>query len=353
MLLWGFIAVAFLQFAGAAVSVRTKTVTNLGGTGSYDEVVGMPCGPGGASSCIKRPKYVDSCLAPFDEEQSIRFRGPMNVRNFAVYYPTGGSWERVSNFEQGGSEYNVRFTQNLGRSHDGKSVDEEVCFPGSKPVFNGDDFLCHGFNITYASFDGRCARQHPEGFSGFLDDGVEVAALQASECQGDACGFYRGMGLHGWAGAQGGGKIFVSKVSFPHGGGSDSPAIWAMHASAVRTANYHTTQCNCRGVGYNGGCGEVDIAEVVTEKSSPMEVETTVYSYKGAIGDAGVYRFERPVDKDTIYATIYNAEGYIQIVELDWFDFGGSISNAQVAEWNGRREAVLSMPGNVQVGAAW
>lgn len=347
MLLWSFVVVAFLQFARASIPARTKTITNIGGSGSYDEVVGMPCGSGGVSSCIKRPKFVDSCLAPFDEEQSMRFRGPMNLRNFAVYYPTGGSWERVSNFKQGGGEHNVRFTQNLGRSHDGRNVNEEVCFPGNNFLDANDDFLCHGFNITYASYDGRCARRNPEGFSGYLDDGVEVAALQASECYGSDCGFHRGRGLHGWAGAQGGAKIFVSKVNLPHGGQNDAPAIWAMHASTVRTSNYHVSQCNCRGVGYNGGCGEVDIAEVVSEKYEPMEVGTTVYSYKGAIGDAGSYRFERPVDKDAIYATIYNAEGYIQIVELDWFDFGGSISNDQVAEWNSRREVVLSMPGNI------
>lgn len=343
-------AYVLLSVTEATVPVKTKTITNIGGSGTYDEVVGMPCGAGGGA-CMKKSKWVDGCLAPFDEEQALKFRGPMNVKNIAVYYPSGDSWNRVSSFTQNGGQENMAFMGNYGRSMDGHSVDEEMCYAGpgeqAKYVTNGDDFSCHGFNLTYASADGRCARKSPEGFTGWLDDNVEVAILQEAKCQGAACGFYRGVAHHGWNGVNGGAKMFATKVSYPHGDVYDSPALWFMHASVVRTASYHHNLCNCRGVGYSGGCGELDVAEIVTEKNTKMEVETSIYSYKGAISDGGGYRFERPME-DVVYVTIFNPDGYIQIVELDDFDFGASVSGARVQEWNDRRDLILSMPGPVR-----
>lgn len=138
-------------------------------------------------------------------------------------------------------------------------------------------------------------------------------------------------------------------MKFPLGSIHNSPALWFLHASVCRTANYHPkSMCNCRGMGAAGGCGELDIAEIVTELQRKMDVDTTIYSFKGTGGDQTAYKFERPMDREVIFVTIFNGSGYIQILmlEVGEFTFSGSLSNAIVDALNNKRELVIKMPGN-------
>eukprot|EP00210_Caulerpa_lentillifera_P002289 g2199.t1 len=340
-----------VSFLDAVVPVRTKTIVDVGGHGVYDEIIAMPCAGGTQPSCNRRSKPVSGCLAPFDEEQTLKLRGPMVISQVGVYYPTGGSWNRVSYFDKGGVMDNIVFMGNYGRAHDGTSVDESAChtMPGQNAaiIINGDDFMCHGYNTSYVTPDGKCASKSIQHFDGNLEDTVEVNIMQGVQCGSFDCGYYRGNGHRGWDG-NGGSKMFAVKVKYTTGAIHNAPAMWFLHASVLRTANYHYPGlCNCRGVGSPGGCGELDIAEVVTELSKKDEVETSIYSFRGAYSDQRAYKFERVHNKEIVYLTIFNQEGYIQILQLDAseFSFAPSYVNSVVEEWNSKRELVMRMPG--------
>lgn len=275
----------------------------------------------------------------------------MVISQVGVYYPTGSSWNRVSYFDKAGTMDNIVFMGNYGRAKDGTSVDESAChtMPGEDAavIINGDDFMCHGYNTTYVSPDGKCASKTIQKFNGVLDDTVEVNIMQGAQCGASGCGYYRGKAHRGWDG-NGGSKMFAVKIKYTTGAVHNSPAMWFLHASVLRTANYHAPSlCNCRGVGSPGGCGELDIAEVVTELSRKDEVETSIYSFKGAYSDQRAYKFERVQNKEIVYLTIFNKEGYIQILQLDSseFSFDASYVNSVVDEWNSRRELIMRMPG--------
>ena len=56
-------------------------------------------------------------LAPFDDEMSIAFRGPMTLYNIAVYQPTNSSsasWKQVSSWAAGEKPSNLVFMNNDG-----------------------------------------------------------------------------------------------------------------------------------------------------------------------------------------------------------------------------------------------
>ncbi|RDL42493.1 uncharacterized protein BP5553_02472 [Venustampulla echinocandica] len=59
--------------------------TNVGSDGTYQEVTNM----GSDGTCSTRPKHFGGPLAPFNEELSLHFRGPLNLRQLAVYNLVG------------------------------------------------------------------------------------------------------------------------------------------------------------------------------------------------------------------------------------------------------------------------
>ena len=80
--------------------------------------------------------------------------------------------------------------------------------------------------------------------------------MTATSCQSGGCnGFYRGTANLGWAGS----KLFVVTFNMPPSQDpTNFPAMWVLNGQVVRAAQYG---CNCRGMGGNGGCGEVDVLE--------------------------------------------------------------------------------------------
>ncbi|KAK0734402.1 putative TOS1-like glycosyl hydrolase-domain-containing protein [Lasiosphaeria miniovina] len=63
--------------------VQQITYTNLGGSGTYNDVVGISA----TGQCEFQPKAYSGPLAPFNEQLSLHFRGPLALRQLAVYTP--------------------------------------------------------------------------------------------------------------------------------------------------------------------------------------------------------------------------------------------------------------------------
>lgn len=121
-------------------------------------------------------------------------------------------------------------------------------------------------------------------------------------------------------------KIVVLRVKMPRAktavyksdAQNDVPAVWMLN-SRIFAAPSGQYFCNCRGLGNPGGCGELDIAEIIPENKT--EVTTTIYSYEGARGGK---LSSRPTGKFQIYATVLrndNGTGEVAVVEASSFDF--------------------------------
>ena len=67
-------------------------------------------------------------LAPFNEEMTFNFRGPMNLFNIAVYQPdsTGATWSQVSSWEAGQVPNNLVFMNNKGGGASGEFTSEHA-----------------------------------------------------------------------------------------------------------------------------------------------------------------------------------------------------------------------------------
>jgi hypothetical protein len=66
-------------------AIERASFVNVGNTGSYQEITGMDRKSG---TCTSQPFQYSGPLAPFDEGLSIHLRGPIDLRQFAVYVPS-------------------------------------------------------------------------------------------------------------------------------------------------------------------------------------------------------------------------------------------------------------------------
>lgn len=64
------------------------TYTGVGGSGSYNKITAMDSTSG---TCSSSAYGYSGSLSPFDEEVSMHFRGPLNLKQFAVYTPSSSS----------------------------------------------------------------------------------------------------------------------------------------------------------------------------------------------------------------------------------------------------------------------
>ncbi|CZT19551.1 related to TOS1 Target of SBF [Ramularia collo-cygni] len=65
--------------------VNAITYSGVGGTGSYNKITAMDSTGG---TCASSPSGYSGTMSPFDEEVSMHFRGPLNLKQFAVYTPS-------------------------------------------------------------------------------------------------------------------------------------------------------------------------------------------------------------------------------------------------------------------------
>lgn len=153
-------------------------------------------------------------------------------------------------------------------------------------------------------------------------------------------------------------KIVVVRVKMPRATTAvyktelqnDVPAVWMLN-SRIFQAPSGQYFCNCRGLGNPGGCGELDIAEIIPENKD--EVTTTIYSYEGARGGK---LSARPTTQFQIYAAVLrndNGTGEVAVLEASSFDFSKTdLSESFVAkDWlpaakrlNAGSEALIPPP---------
>ncbi|DAZ95396.1 TPA: hypothetical protein N0F65_001054 [Lagenidium giganteum] len=275
--------------------------------GSYDQVTSL-------GGCVKRTVSHNSRVGPLNEEVSLVFRGPMDIEQIAVYDGQAGSWRRVSSYDRAsGNTNNLVFMNN-------KNID----WTGSSHGPQG-----------YASFDGLTSVGQPTRFGGWLAEatdpsnnyggpgvhsGAEVNIMTGEKCNGQCIGFHGANDHHGWGGGR---KMFVTKVKMPSSNKApNQPAVWMLNAQVLHSNQY---TCNCRGMGPRGGCGELDIAEVIETNPGRDRVSTHYYFYDGSIvSPNGDNWAPRPWDRPTVYITLIDEEqknGLIKILEVEDFDF--------------------------------
>lgn len=281
------------------------------------------------NSCSKKTVSLNSPVGPLSEEVSMVFRGPMEIYNIAVFTATTNSdWSKVSSYNEGNAVDNMVFMNNLN-----------IDYTTSKKSPQG-----------FASANGAAKASSATTFSGKLAEatnpsntyggagvatGAEVNIMLPKKCSEDGTckGYYDDNGYHGW---DGGKKMFVTKVKMPNSGSSpNQPAIWMLNAQVLRSGQYG---CNCRGSGAVGGCGELDIAEVIETNTAKDKVSTHYYFYDGSHPAGGDNFAARPSDAATTYVTIIDdsGEGTIKVLEIggDDFDFtSSSISADTVSTW--------------------
>jgi hypothetical protein len=197
--------------------------------------------------------------------------------------------------------------------------------------------------------NGTMGSTTPVQFGGHLDPGVGVNVMSHVACKGTTdgtdCGFSVGLAMHGFAGDAQGNKIFAAKFRMPIG--NVTPAYWILPAQVVRTGQYG---CNCRGQGGQGGCGELDVNEVLggatANPAHPEQATTTIYSFQGVTNGGNSY-FQRPVYVTATMVVIFDAASRSiaerRLAATD-FDFGSTIPASLVQTWLANQGTVRPMP---------
>lgn len=72
-------------------SVSAVQYKNLGFSGSYMDVTSMD---ESSCECSQSQLSFSGSMAPLDEELSVHFRGPIKLKQFGVYYPSGSSYAK-------------------------------------------------------------------------------------------------------------------------------------------------------------------------------------------------------------------------------------------------------------------
>lgn len=301
--------------------VSSLTYTNVGASGAYAQVV---TGWSQATGCVhdtdgtlcktvyRQEKQVSGALAPFDEEMSLVFAGPVELYQIAIYDAASDGWQREAYWD--------------------RCVTEGLVFAGNKSWYE-----CGGFVESYVTADGTMKSDVPVQFAGHIAAGTEVNVMSSSLCSGsDAssdCGWSSGLPLHGFRGDAAGSKIFATKFKMPID--SKTPAYWVLPSQVIRSSQYG---CNCRGAGsdpvYKGGCGELDVAEILGGVTTSREATTTLYSFQDITGGGSV-AFNRPVDEAAVFLVIFDAPSRqigIRRLGPTAFDFAATLSAQSVAD---------------------
>ncbi|KUF87663.1 Cell wall protein [Phytophthora nicotianae] len=311
-----------LSSATIRSSFEYRGTTAGSATGTYGKVTDM-------SSCTTEDVSVCDPIGPMSEEVSMVFRGPMNIYNIAVFSGSpGNDWTKVSSYDaSAGTQDNMIFMSNLNIDYTGAN---------SSPQ-------------GYATADGKATASASTIFGGSLADASDTSVTGGGPCVSTGCevnimtatncadkhgciGYYDDMGFHGW---DGGMKMFVTKVQMSSSSAANLPAIWMLNAQVVRANQYG---CNCRGWGAHGGCGELDVSEVIETNTDKDKVSTHYYFYDGSVSPGGDNYATRPTDTPVTYVTIFDnsGEGIVKIIEIgcDDFDFSvDSVSADTVSAW--------------------
>ncbi|DAZ95186.1 TPA: hypothetical protein N0F65_013031 [Lagenidium giganteum] len=281
--------------------------------------------------CVRQRVTVNNPVGPLSEEVSMVFRGPMELYNIAVYDGSKDStWRQVSVYYRGWPSKNLVFMNNKNIDYSGLGKYGPQC-PSSS-----DGKLMSSRPTIFAGSLAEASDPTIIGGGPGVQTGVEVNIVTSVKCTAtNPCkGYYDDQySYHGWGGDK---KIFVVKVQMPAGKKPNLPAIWMLNTQVLYAGQYGG--CNCRGMGAVGGCGELDIAEVIETNPNRDRVSTHYYFYDGSIPQppGGDNFAPRPLDKPTIFVTIISSanNGVVKILELQNFDFTTqTLNNDVVTGW--------------------
>lgn len=240
------------------------TFQQIGAAGSYPSIRDPSSGACDAfhsdSCCLATKSITGTQMTPWDEDLIMTLRGPLVVKQMAVYQPAATGWSLVSSWDdQHKAPHGFAFSGNHT---------ESAGFPGSV----GTECLV---NVSTDHAFG-CG----PGSSPFCQAGKEN--------QDD-----------GWSGA----KMFVLLAKMPHadavpgrcstdntGNWYDAPWIGLSIGELVRAGSFSSCQCYAKdpAKGYLGdGCGQFNVFEVVNDNNASKNLDvfsTNFIGYGGYVG---------------------------------------------------------------------
>jgi hypothetical protein len=260
---------------GAVSDGATLTFQMIGASGMYPSRRDPASGPCDVEKmgtcCLTNQVESGTALKPWDEELSATLRGPMLVKQMAVYQPasgTSGPWNLTSSWDARTptAGANIAFS---GPPTPGASGFAGVV--GNKclvDVSSGKEFPCGAASVPYCPAPG--AGQHK---------------------------------YYGWAGS----KLYILLASFPHYGSGaitnaqncnnsatdgwyDAPWIGISHGELVRQGLYNGCHCYSYPANPNAGdgCGQLNAFEVVNDNNTFKNLDvfsTNFFGYGGYVGE--------------------------------------------------------------------
>ena len=224
-----------------------------------------------ATCCLTNQVETGNALKPWDEELSATLRGPMLVKQMAVYQPasgTSGPWNLTSSWDARTP------TAGTNIAFSGPPTPNATGFAGVVgnkclvDVSSGKEFPCGSGSVPYCPAPG--AGQHK---------------------------------YYGWAGS----KLYIWLMTMPHYGSGaittaqncnnattdgwyDAPWIGISHGEIVRQGLYNG--CHCYSYPDNpnagNGCGQLNAFEVVNDNNTYRNLDifsTNFFGYGGYVGE--------------------------------------------------------------------
>ncbi|KGQ12061.1 Protein TOS1 [Beauveria bassiana D1-5] len=365
-------------FCGAVQHILYQ---GIGGSGSYEAVKSMSA----TGECQKETKTFSGPLAPLDEGLSLHFRGPIHLKEVAVYTLSSKNKQRRQEvaaektkrghghqqFHEAKKMMKNKRTEWITATINGDVVSWEKVNYGPPtaapppprllpmpmpPAASGKDwdrtsyynaetqeaenlvFLANyggqgsgvfdtvwGSSLSFLNANGDGGASSAQVLANVdIPSNKEFAIFSGEPCDG-SCGFSRAKDV-AYKGFEGTHKIFLFNFKMPMDGSTgfngDMPAIWALNADIPRTAQYNACSCWPK-------CGEFDFFEVLAKGDT--KCKSTVHLANG--GGSSDY-FARPVDAYMKGAVIFDADAGVSIRVLPAdTDFSKGLDDATVQAW--------------------
>jgi hypothetical protein len=266
-------AVSLLRAADDAPSHGgTVTFTGLGAAGWYpsrrDPASGQCDAYKNGQCCMAKHALADAGVSPWDEELILTLRGPMLIRQIAVYAaadPEAAAWDRVSFWDQAGSA-----PQGIAFQGDAAPGGAFAGSVGNKclvDVSSDRKFACGPGSVPYCDANSPSQR-------------------------------------YGWQGS----KLILIQASMPHFGDAalagvkhcsedpadhwfDAPWMGLSHGELIRAGKFGGCNCYAKDPAkwqLADGCGQFNVFETVNDNNAYRNLElfsTNFFSYAGYVGE--------------------------------------------------------------------
>lgn len=248
----------------------TITFENIGAAGWYpsrrDPSQGGCDAFESETCCLEQREVTSDALTPWDEDLILTLRGPLQIKQLAVYQPggAGGAWSLVSAWDS-----------RRPANNDGIA-------------FRGDDTETEGFSGAVGT---ECL--------------VDVSSDRVFPCgpgSSPFCPASADTRYHGWAGS----KLLVLLARMPHanevtvgdpcsddddGNWYDAPWLGLSLGELVRAGAFSSCQCYAKNPDewwLGDGCGQFNVFEVVNDNNEYRNLElfsTNFFGYAGYVGE--------------------------------------------------------------------